>query len=175
MSQVDTPDGWGTVMALANFAGTNKTRIGDYRQRKIFDDADYKKIGSTFYYHLENCTAAINAKVRGRSGNVEPKDIRVQLEKENIPSKAISDARKAHYSAQKERLQFEQLADKVIDADELKKALLKEAKNLRDSFEIMPDRLAPMIAGMDNINEIAELLHQEINDILAGLFERFVE
>lgn len=175
MGKKDLPDGWGSTADLANFAGTNKTRIGDYRDRKILEEKDYRRIGAAYYYHLENCAASINAKVKGRSGNVEPKDIRIQLEKENIPSKAISDARKAHYSAQKERISLEQLQGELIAVGDFKKALLKEAKELKESFEVLPERVAPQVAGMENINEISELLHQEINDILAGLFARFID
>ena len=160
---------------FANFAGTSRSQVTDYRSRELFDKDDYYLHGSTYYYHLENCTRAINEKVRGKSGKGETADEKQVLESENIPSKAISDARKAHYSAQKEKMSYQQLKGTLVDLDDFKKALLKEARDMREKFESVPDRLAPMLAGMDNPNEISDEIRKEIDVTLAHLFSRFID
>ena len=39
----------------------------------------------------------------------------------------------------------------------------------------MPDRLAAPVAGIDDAGEIAQMIREEINDVLFGLFERFID
>ena len=172
---MEVKEGFASTSDAAFAIGTNTKKMGDYRKRGIFEEKDFVAVGKRYFYHVENCKKAINEKIRGGSGRGASKSEEEKLEKENIPSKAISDARKAHYSAQKERITLEQLQGELIAVGDFKKALLKEAKELKDRFEILPERVAPQVAGLQSINEISELLHQEINDILAGLFERFTE
>ena len=168
-------EGFVSSINLANFAGTNKTRIGDYRSRNIFDADDFYKHGQGFYYHLENCTKAINEKIRGKSGKEATGSEADELKKLKIPPKAISQAKSEHYKAQKAKIEFEKMRGDLIEADDFKKTLTDEGRFLRESFDALPDRLAPVLVGMDNANEIAELIRTEHDDMLVKLFSRFLE
>jgi len=165
--------GFSGTLELANFAGTNKTRIGDYRDRKIFEPDDFYKFGPAYFYHLENCTKAINEKIRGN--NQETGSEADELKKLKIPPKAISQAKSEHYKAQKAKIEFEKMRGDLVDADDFKKSLTNEGRFLRESFDALPDRLAPVLVGMDNANEIAELIRTEHDDMLVKLFSRFLD
>jgi len=168
-------DGFGTAAEFSHYAGINRNQVGDYRSRKKFDEKDYYKIGNTFYYHLVNCTEVVNTKIRGKSGKEATKEEQKKLDKQAIPAKAISEAKKAHFDAKKKELEFNRAAQNVIEVSDFQKDLDEEAREIRDTLASIAARISPMLVSMDEVTEIEALIESEIRASLQNLFSRFID
>jgi len=73
------------------------------------------------------------------------------------------------YLARIAKLEYEQMAGKLIDADEARAAMFVTARLVRENLLGIPSRLAPVIAGLTDRAEIQRLLEQEISTCLAEL------
>ena len=99
----------------------------------------------------------------------------IEVDGVEIPAKAVSERKKAHYEALKKEIEYKQMKGKFIDLDEFKSGLIGEARTLGEKFEVLPDRLAPKIIGVTSVNEISTIIKKDMNEVLAGLFERFTK
>ncbi len=165
--------GYVSAKELAKSLGTNQGTISQYRKRDII--TDFYMEARAYYYHLENSTNEVRTKVKGASGKEATADENEQLARENIPTKAISQARHEHYKAEKARIEYERQKGQYIDLDDFKKGLLGEARAIRDQFDSFSDRLAPILSGVDDPVKITNIIDKELNQILGKLFERFID
>jgi hypothetical protein len=74
-----------------------------------------------------------------------------------------------HFRAELARLEYEKRAGKLVDADGVKAAAFNEARHARDQLLALPDRLAPVLAGLDDAGEIHRVLTAEIRLALVEL------
>lgn len=86
-----------------------------------------------------------------------------------VSSYAASRAAREAYLARLAKLDFEERSGKVVDADEVRAQIFGLGRRVRDALMGLPDRLAPVLAGMTDQAEIHRLLAEEITIILAEL------
>lgn len=76
---------------------------------------------------------------------------------------------KEHYGAQMARLQYEELAGKLIPAAQVKAEAFRVARNVRDTLMGLPERVSAELAHMTEPREIAIYLRAQIADSLKDL------
>lgn len=76
---------------------------------------------------------------------------------------------KEHYGAQLARLQYEELAGKLVPAAQVKAEAFKVARNVRDTLMGLPERVSAELANMTEPREIAIYLRSQIADALKDL------
>ena len=76
---------------------------------------------------------------------------------------------KEHYGAQLARLQYEELAGKLVPAAQVKAEAFKTARNVRDTLMGLPERVSAELAHMSEPREIAIYLRAQIADALKDL------
>lgn len=78
---------------------------------------------------------------------------------------------KEHYGAQLARLQYEELAGKLVNAAQVKAEAFKTARNVRDTLMGLPERVSAELAHMTEPREIAIYLRAQLADALKDLQE----
>lgn len=73
------------------------------------------------------------------------------------------------YAARLAKLKYEEQAGLLIDADQVKKAAFGQARKVRDQLLAIPDRIAPMLVGLETYHEAHSMLTKEIRKVLEGL------
>jgi len=76
---------------------------------------------------------------------------------------------KTAMEAKAAQIKYEQLAGSLVKADEVVDVAKKMGRLTRESLMTLPDRLAPVLAGLDDIDEIHTLLFKELNTALRNL------
>ncbi len=61
---------------------------------------------------------------------------------------------------------------KYVDVDEVRAAAFKQARTVRDNILNIPDRLAPVLASLNDAAEIHKKLQEELNKALAELTKK---
>ncbi len=92
-----------------------------------------------------------------------------ETEDDKIPSIVISNARAAHYKAKLARLEFEQKAAILIDAEAVKKEAFRIGKTIRDRIEAIPDRVAAIVAAENDVKKVHKILSTEFRGVLEEL------
>lgn len=82
-----------------------------------------------------------------------------------LQSRAIREA----YEARLSKLDYEVRTGKLVSADEVKVIAFNTGRMARDKLMNMPDRLAPLLAGISDSHEIHRLLSAEIRLICEEL------
>ena len=77
--------------------------------------------------------------------------------------------KRERYNAELARLEFERLAGKLVDVDEVRAEQFKNARNVRDSLLNIPDRIAPSLVGLSSLHEVRTILTQEIHRVCTDL------
>jgi hypothetical protein len=85
------------------------------------------------------------------------------------PSYAKSRAIREAYMARLAKLEFDQKAGKVINADEARVAVFNIGRRARDMLLAVPDRVAPLVVGQDDAHEIHRLLMDEMRRVCVEL------
>ncbi len=75
-----------------------------------------------------------------------------------LQSRSIREA----YLARLSKLEYEEKTGKLVNIDAVRVVGFNAARQARDKLMNMPDRLAPLLAGMDDSHEIHRLLSAEI-------------
>lgn len=85
------------------------------------------------------------------------------------PSLAQSKAVREAYLARLAKLEYEREIGKVVDADAVKARAFNAARAARDTLLTMPDRLAPLLAGAKDVQEVRRLLDEDIAMVCARI------
>lgn len=86
-----------------------------------------------------------------------------------VASYAGSRAVREGYNARIAKLEFEERSGKLVDADQVRAQIFALGRRTRDSLLGVPDRLAPILAGLTDPTAIHRLLTEEISRGLAEL------
>lgn len=78
-------------------------------------------------------------------------------------------ARLATAKASREELELAARRDELIDAAAVRTTVFNLARSARDAILSVPDRLAPIITGMDDAHEVHRLLSDELRRVVASL------
>jgi len=81
------------------------------------------------------------------------------------PEYAQARAVRELYAARLARLEFEERSGTLVSADEVKVAAFNAARKARDLLLALPDRLAPVVAGLDDPLECHRVMSEEIRRI----------
>ena len=79
-----------------------------------------------------------------------------------VMSFAEARALREHYRAELARLEYEQRVDGLLDAEEVRAAAFTCARRARDLLLAMPDRVAPVVAGLTDVGECHRVLETEV-------------
>lgn len=90
---------------------------------------------------------------------------------------SFSDARalKEHYLSLLAQLEYETKSGKLIDAQEARQAAFGAARKARDMLLTIADRLAPVVAGIDNQFECHQAISREVQRVCNELTENPLE
>jgi hypothetical protein len=86
-----------------------------------------------------------------------------------VSSYAASRAAREAYLARLAKLDFEERSGKLIDADQVRAQIFGLGRRLRDALMGLPDRLAPVLAGEMDQQQVHRILSEEIMICLAEL------
>lgn len=78
---------------------------------------------------------------------------------------------RAVYEAKLKELEYKKMAGKLVDKDEVYKALYGAGQEVRQAFQTIPDRFIDDILAAKSRNEAHQLLFNAIADVLDGLAE----
>jgi len=81
------------------------------------------------------------------------------------PSYAQSRAIREAYMARLAKIDFEEKDGKLISADGARVAIFNTARKARDMLMAVPDRVAPLVVGLDDPHEIHRILMDEMRRI----------
>lgn len=82
---------------------------------------------------------------------------------------AQSRAVREHYRAELARIEYEARAGRLVDAEEVRAAAFTCARRARDLLLAMPDRVAPVVAGLADVPECRRVLEDEVRRALDEL------
>lgn len=144
--------------------------IGKYAEYKGFSRAAlYKNIDSG---KLTSCIVIKKGKkyIRVEQANAileaQPKTDERKEPKEVVVNKAknVFDV----YKAKNEQLKYQERIGELVEAAKVKDALFKIGRSLRDGLLNIPERLAPELSGINDMNVIRERMAEEIISVLKG-------
>jgi hypothetical protein len=80
------------------------------------------------------------------------------------PLMSFAEARalREHYRAELARLEYEQRVAGLLDAEEVRAAAFTCARRARDLLLAIPDRVAPVVAGLTDVGECHRVLEAEV-------------
>lgn len=93
----------------------------------------------------------------------------VNASQRGIADYAEARALREHYRAELARLEYEQRSGKLVDASAVQAAAFGEARRARDLLLTMPDRVAPIIVGLDDAAEVHRIIAAEVERALHEL------
>jgi hypothetical protein len=104
---------------------------------------------------------------------IEAEPVKAVEEPTEVSNMTFNEARtlRERYQAQLARLEFEEKAGKLIDAEVVRREYFKQARTARDNLLNIPDRLAPMLLGRTELHEVRMLLLEEIHKVCESLAE----
>lgn len=112
----------------------------------------------------------LNSVSRDPQHRTNPDNPKVPIGDQQIgASYAKARAAREGYQARLVKLEYEEKSGKLVNADEVKVANFNAARIARDTLMNIPDRLAPVLAGKNDSNEIHKLLSEEIKRTLEEL------
>lgn len=74
-----------------------------------------------------------------------------------------------HYQARLAELEFKRVAGELVPLDEVKKQGYETAKRARDLLETLPDRLAPVLIGVDDLDDMHAIIRKEVRKVCLEL------
>lgn len=78
------------------------------------------------------------------------------------------------YKAQLAKIELDKAAGKSLDAERVRCEAFTTGRSVRDSVLNLSDKLAPIVATMDNIHAIRTLLDTEFRKALTCLYNEFI-
>lgn len=85
---------------------------------------------------------------------------------DEVPPIVVSNARKAHYDAELQRVKLEREAGRLVEAAVVSRVWFGILRIARDAFRGVPDRLAHELAAEQNPRRVHELLLAEVDRTL---------
>lgn len=76
---------------------------------------------------------------------------------------------KETFGAKLAQIKFEQESGKLCNVEDVEKAFFNIGRVTRDNLMVLPDKLSPVLASENNIDEIREILTKEIQSCLDNL------
>ena len=73
------------------------------------------------------------------------------------------------FAAKTAKLEYERLSGKLVEVDEVRRGAFEVGRRVRDSVLSIPDRIAPILAGLTDVNEIHRALTKELREALEAL------
>ena len=73
------------------------------------------------------------------------------------------------FAAKTAKLEYERLSGKLVEVDEVRRGAFEVGRRVRDSVLSIPDRIAPILAGLTDVNEIHRALMKELREALEAL------
>ena len=129
--------------------------------------------------HLWNSRGARPPKSLVSSGRGEepgrlptPEQVRAAVSgmpEDEIPGLDVSRERKEHYQAEIARLSALKERGELVPAAEVQKTAFALGRMIRDSLQVIPDRVAAQVAATKDVREVHRLLSDEIAVALRGL------
>lgn len=98
-----------------------------------------------------------------------PDDAPIGRPAPSAPSLAQSKAVREAYMARLAKLEYEREIGKLVDADSVRVRAFNAARAARDALQTMPDRLAPLLAGATDVQEVRRLLDDDIAMVCARI------
>lgn len=80
-----------------------------------------------------------------------------------------SRAQKEYYQAQLARLEYEKRMGELLEAEEVKQAIIKNVSITRETLLNIPDRIAPVLLSQNDLHTVTEILRTEIHNALVSL------
>ena len=84
--------------------------------------------------------------------------------KANVPLGATVAA-----AAQLARLEYEKRMGELLEAEEVKQAIIKNVSITRETLLNIPDRVAPVLLSQTDLHTVTEILRTEIHNALVSL------
>lgn len=91
---------------------------------------------------------------------------------DEIPAQVVSRAKREHYQAKLARIEYEQKAGRLVDAETVAKEAFELARTVRDAILAIPDRLAAILAAERTERRTHDLLTKELIQALSDLQKR---
>lgn len=76
---------------------------------------------------------------------------------------------RAVFSAQREKLKFEEESGKKVDRDEIRVNAFNRARRARDMLLSAPARIAPLLIGLTDVLQITMILEDEFRRVAEGI------
>jgi len=70
------------------------------------------------------------------------------------------------YGARLAKLEYERRKGQLVVKEEVEKEAFNVARQTRNAFSEMPDRIAPEVFSCDSVFEVSQLLKKEIDQVL---------
>lgn len=80
-----------------------------------------------------------------------------------------SRSQKEYYQAQLARLEYEKRMGELLEAEEVKQAIVKNVSITRETLLNIPDRIAPVLLSQTDLHTVTEILRTEIHNALVSL------
>ena len=88
------------------------------------------------------------------------------------PSLAQSKAIREAYLARLAKLEYEEKTGKLVNAEDVKARAFKMAREARDAMLTLPDRLAPILASLTDVQEIHRVMREDIERTCADIAKK---
>jgi hypothetical protein len=90
-------------------------------------------------------------------------------EDDDIPSYAKSRAKKEAYLAKLKQLEYEQAKGRLVDSEDVRRDAYEVGKVTQTKIMAVAIRIAPQLAGMEDVQEIKRLIEDELRYALEDL------
>lgn len=108
--------------------------------------------------------------------NVEPlENVERTVNSNEIDHITVSNARKAYYQAELEKIEYETALGELIKRKDTEDTVFRGAREVRDHFQLLPSRLAKQLVGMNDEQEIYFYIQDEVNSGLELIVDTFME
>ena len=134
--------------------------ISDRHLRRLAEENVIKKNGQGRYYFIENVQAYISYV---ENLNDAPADLKEEKMKEEI--------KKTKKDVELKDIKIKELKNELHPAEVIKRVMTNVLVNIKGKFLAMPNKIAPLVIGLENLGEIQEVIDTEIRDILLDISE----
>ena len=134
--------------------------ISDRHLRRLASENIIKKNGQGKYYFVENVNAYIEYVEKL---NDAPADLKEEKLKEEI--------KKIKKESELKDLKIKELKNELHPAHVIEKVMTNTLINIKGKLLSMPNKIAPLIIGIENLGEIQDVMDTEIRSVLTEVSE----
>jgi phage terminase Nu1 subunit (DNA packaging protein) len=111
---------------------------------------------------------------RGQGNKYDYQEVVAWLKRRDnssAPAASYDDERARYMRAKAEIAEMDaaERAGRLVDADDVRKTAYQAARNMRQAFAAMPDRIASELAVIDDEIAISERIRREVDEIMEAL------